>query len=380
MEPFSHTSYYIGEDIYTEYEFEVLQNIKGDIGNLFTLTFKGGNINGVYQHYCDHPELMNSDYLLFLNTKVDSYILNQHSIINSNGFNFLIAHINEQLMKNIKLNLHKNYSRKSLAQFNSNSYASINNLLKNERNNPSRWTISDQGKSIGYYLDLDYIPQGYSKDEIRSLIRSSFDEWSSVTNLNFKYIEDISLNQSVKTLNNEIADKFYEDDQLPISLIKYKDCMVLQLHSTYESNYDQTLGSAYFHSYPEYNDTDYYSDYGYGGSINGVDYDRNQFGWLIINHNQFSKDASLYDLKATIVHEIGHILGLKHSSEDYYESDDVLNDSVMYYAGTEGKIWNEYLNIWDISNIQQANPTNFYLPYSYDRNLDFIDFPTVDMI
>ena len=44
--------------------------------------------------------------------------------------------------------------------------------------------------------------------------------------------------------------------------------MVLQLHSTYESNYDQTLGSAYFHSYPEYNDTDYYSDYGYGGSIN----------------------------------------------------------------------------------------------------------------
>ena len=50
----SHTSYYISEDIYTEYEFEVLQNIKGDIGNLFTLTFKGGNINGVYQHYCDH--------------------------------------------------------------------------------------------------------------------------------------------------------------------------------------------------------------------------------------------------------------------------------------------------------------------------------------
>ena len=189
---------------------------------------------------------MNSDYLLFLNPKVDSYILKQHSIINSNGFNFLIAHINEQLNKNIKLNLHKNYSRKSLAQFNSNSYASINNLLKNERNNPSRWTISDQGKSIGYYLDLDYIPQGYSKDEIRSLIRSSFDEWSSVTNLNFKYIEDISLNQSVKTLNNEIADKFYEDDQLPISLIKYKDCMVLQLHSTYESNYDQDIRKRLF--------------------------------------------------------------------------------------------------------------------------------------
>ena len=52
----------------------------------------------------------------------------------------------------------------------------------------------------------------------------------------------------------------------------------------------------------------------------------------------------------------------------------MLNDSVMYYAGTEGKIWNEYLNIWDISNIQQANPTNFYLPYSYDRNLDFYRF------
>ena len=86
------------------------------------------------------------------------------------------------------------------------------------------------------------------------------------------------------------------------------------------------------------------------------------------------KNTSSYDLKATIVHEIGHILGLSHSTEDFYESDSVLIDSVMYYSGTAGKTWNEYLNIWDISNIQQAYQTNLYLPYSFNRNLDFYQF------
>ena len=95
----SHTSYYIGEDIYTEYEFEVLQNIRR-YWKLIYPNLWGGNINGVYQHYC--VTLTNEFRLLaFLNPKVDSYILKQHSIINSNGFNFLIAHINEQLNKNI---------------------------------------------------------------------------------------------------------------------------------------------------------------------------------------------------------------------------------------------------------------------------------------
>jgi hypothetical protein len=368
----SYTSYYNDGNIYTDYEFEVHQNIKGELGNTFSLTFKGGNLNGIHEHYCDHPKLENTEYLLFLNFKSNSYNLKHHSIINSNGYYFLKNYINEVLNKNIELNFINNPQRRSLSQISNNSYASIDNLIKNRRNNPTRWTISDQGKSIGYYIDMDVIPQGYNKDEIRELVRSSFDEWSTVTNLKFKYLEDISLNKSVRDLNNEILLQAI-DGQLPTSLIKYNNCIVLQLHSTYENDYT-LLGSAYFNSYPYYENSSYDSDYGYGGEIDGIEYDKNVFGWLIINHEVFDKNTSSYDLKATIVHEIGHVLGLYHSTEDPYESDSVLTDSVMYYSGTIGKTWNEYLNIWDISNIQQAYQTNLYLPYSFDRNLDFYRF------
>ena len=368
----SHTSYHKGDGIYTDYEFEVLQNIKGELGNTFTLTFKGGNLNGIHEHYCDHPKLENTEYLLFLNFKSNSYNLKHHSIINSNGYYFLKNHINEVLNKKIELYFIKDSHLRSLNQISNNSHASIDNLIKNRRNNPTRWTISDQGKSIRYYIDMDVIPQGYNKDEIRELISSAFDEWSAVTNLKFKYLEDISLNKSVRDLNSEIQSQAL-DGQSPASLIKYNNCIVLQLHCTYENDYN-ALGTAYFSSYPNYESSSHYSDFGYGGEIDGIKYDKTQFGWLVINHEAFGKNTSSYDLKATIVHEIGHILGLEHSTEDPYESNSVLNNSVMYYAGIQGKTWNEYLNIWDISNIQQANPTNLYLPYSFNRNLDFYRF------
>ena len=370
----SHVSYYVGDDIYTDYLFEVDQNIKGEIRTSFTLTFKGGTLNGVHHHYCNHPRFENSMYLLFLNLKSESYNLEHYSTMHSNGCNFLLSHIKNALNKNIDPYLTNHSRQKSIKQI-SSSYASTNNLIKNGRNKPTRWTMSDQGKSIGYYLDLDYIPQGYQKDEIRELVRSSFDEWAAVTNLKFKYLEDISLNGSVMSLTDEIREIIAKPyGHLSSTLSRYENCIVLQLHSTYEDDYDRTLGTAYFASYPNKVDSDRYLDYGYGGVIDGIEYDETQFGWCVFNHELFGKNTSAYDLKATIVHEIGHVLGLHHSSEDSYESDDVLLNSVMYYSGTPNKIWNDYLNIWDISNIQQLNPSNLYLPYSFNRNLDYYGF------
>jgi hypothetical protein len=72
-----------------------------------------------------------------------------------------------------------------------------------------------------------------------------------------------------------------------------------------------------------------------------------------------------------LAHEIGHSIGLAHSSQNPSESNPILKQAIMYYqAHGDGR--GAQLNSFDSNVSQQIHPTNNTPPYCYTRFLDAV--------
>jgi hypothetical protein len=76
------------------------------------------------------------------------------------------------------------------------------------------------------------------------------------------------------------------------------------------------------------------------------------FDWAIVDA---PSESGYIDVQNIATHEIGHLLGMDHSSESLLESDDELADATMYYAATSGETYRRDLNSDDERGI-----TNLY--------------------
>ncbi|MCB0272497.1 MAG: matrixin family metalloprotease [Bdellovibrionales bacterium] len=73
------------------------------------------------------------------------------------------------------------------------------------------------------------------------------------------------------------------------------------------------------------------------------------FGWAVINTDE---ENNVYDIQNVLTHELGHFLGLDHTSENASENEAAYFDATMFYASRPGETFRRSLENQDVLGIQ----------------------------
>jgi len=91
------------------------------------------------------------------------------------------------------------------------------------------------------------------------------------------------------------------------------------------------------------------------GAISDADiyFNAQDFNWAIVESSQ---DSAFIDVQNIATHEIGHLIGLDHSSNDLFETDPDLADATMFYASGSGESSRREPHADDIKGIRALYP------------------------
>lgn len=212
----------------------------------------------------------------------------------------------------------------------------------------ARFVQPDRGEPIPYLIDADSLPAGITLTQATNAVAQAMSAWTAVTSLKFKFQGLQSFGQAADTIN--AADEIIR----------------IQLHDNYNSiNSASTLGIG-----GQYTSASLLSGSGWGagGNVASNEFFKSSCGFVVLEHSAASLQ-NLSNLTEVLCHEIGHVIGMAHSSESATEPNTTLKQSIMYYSihgGNRGGT----LGTYDPPVIQQAYPTNNTPPYSYSRVLD----------